>query len=441
MASAPVPAVAGECSKNVETAPSWPADVAAPAAVRVLLDPALEPMSAHLRVDAVFAEGASARRRSRLKLPAGIDGTVLKPVASSPVPARVKTVTKSGNGFLAAIHTAYSLHKTLRLSPDDVWAPILSSVAAYVDKHAEEMRASFVTFKGKAKLCVVVPASFETMGDAAVPWGDVVHTFKEMIGEHTLGDVRTAFEPHFSTTDGISAAHAGVALMSAMNSFFEYSMMTLCGIREVVLEGTPEDWAALKVKTAALAALGGGRVGADLADWFAVLDKTLAQLEATARGAPSVDFWRHIYSSYTSGGSGASTCFSGWALNFFLYDSKGGRIPHALYQESMQAQLAAIKASKASHQAAGASSGSRSHAAAEMDYDWGYDADTRSLRGLHEDDVPTLVTSAPVTWKALDGATRELTFFSGSFGFGVTHSDEIMPVREWVIAETQRART
>jgi hypothetical protein len=72
--------------------------------------------------------------------------------------------------------------------------------------------------------------------------------------------------------------------------------------------------------------------------------------------------------------------------------------------------------------------------ASESAIDWlrGY-----AVSGLDEAHIPTLTTRAPVTWKTLDGATRELTFFSGSFGFGVTHAGEIMPVREWVIAEAR----
>jgi hypothetical protein len=403
-------ASAGSYSKNLEAAPSYPADVAAPVEVRVLLNAALVPVKHELRVDATFAEDASARERTCLYI-AGLHGE--KPIGASPVPAHLASFVKSGNGFLAAIHTAYALHGTLRLSPDDVWAPIVASVAAYVDKHAKEMRASFVTFEGKAELVVDVPPSVENVSNADVPWADVVHTFKALIGEHTLENVRAAFEPNFSTTGGVSVVHAGVALMSAMKSFFTYSVSTLCGIREVVLEGTTEDWTALRAKTAALGALGGGRVGADLADWFAVLDGTLAQLETTARGNPSVDYWSHVYSSYRTYGSGASTYFSGWALNFFLFDANGSRIPHARFQESLDVQLARIADLK------------------RVDDD----DDGDIFYGLEECSIPALWTRAPVTWATRSGVTRKLTFHSGAFGFGITHAGEIKPVQGWIISE------
>jgi hypothetical protein len=41
--------------------------------------------------------------------------------------------------------------------------------------------------------------------------------------------------------------------MDAMKSFFEYSVSTMCGIPEITLEGTPEDWRKIEEKTKALA--------------------------------------------------------------------------------------------------------------------------------------------------------------------------------------------
>lgn len=284
-----------------------------------------------------FKEPLRATGDARLVLPEGLNrgptSRSLRPVASSQV-ALTRTFYSS-NGFLAACHVAYSLHLPLRLRPDDVWMPIIASVAQFVDSNASSLRESFVDFpSGSAELVVLVPPSFELLGDSRVPWGDVVHTFNALIAEHTHGDVREAFTPQFSTTDAISIANSGIVLMAALKSYFSYSMVTLCGIREVVLEGTPEDWEQLRTRAAGLGSLARGRLGAELPEWFSLLDATLAQLVATARGTPSADFWSRIFSSHTPHESGAKTLFSGWALNFFLYDKRGTRINHTTFQRN-----------------------------------------------------------------------------------------------------------
>jgi hypothetical protein len=281
-----------------------------------------------------FKKGRTFHRKGepRLELPPTATepphGFEVHAIAGSPVPYSSANTICSSNGFLTACHVAYSLHYTLRLKPDDVWMAILSSVAAHIDANIKDLRTGFVDFEGKSELTVLVPPAYEALADAAMPWGDVVGMFSSLVGEHTKGDVRAAFEPTFSTTDAVSRVNAGIVLMAAFKSVFTYSMKTMCGIREVVLEGTPEDWEALRTKAAALRGLAGGRLGASVPRWFALIDGTLSQLEATAKGAPSADFWRRIYSRTLPRGSGTTTTFSGWALDFFLYDVEGGRIDH-----------------------------------------------------------------------------------------------------------------
>ena len=46
----------------------------------------------------------------------------------------------------------------------------------------------------------------------------------------------------FSTTGAVEQVANGIVLMSAMKSYFAYRGRTLCGIPEVTLEGTVDDW-------------------------------------------------------------------------------------------------------------------------------------------------------------------------------------------------------
>jgi Domain of unknown function (DUF4419) len=190
-------------------------------------------------------------------------------------------------------------------------------------------------------------------------------------------------------------------LMSALESFFKYGMTTSCGMREVVLEGTPLDWETLRTQAAALAELGGGRIGKALANWFELVDNTLAKLVLTAYGAPDAEFWQRIYCSHTPRGSGAQTHFSGWALHFFLFDSKGQYIKHADCTTLWIAERP------------------------EQDV----------FGGLTEDRIPSLVTVAPVTWSELSGAERALELYSGSWAIGVTPHGDVMPILQWLVCE------
>jgi len=52
----------------------------------------------------------------------------------------------------------------------------------------------------------------------------------------------------FSTTTAIEKAAFQVTLMDAMKSYFRYSMVTACGIPEITLEGSVEDWQMIETK-------------------------------------------------------------------------------------------------------------------------------------------------------------------------------------------------
>ena len=59
--------------------------------------------------------------------------------------------------------------------------------------------------------------------------------------------------PAFSTTDPICAAAYTGTLMRALQTFFDYTVRTRCGIPEVTLLGTVEDWVDLRTRFLALA--------------------------------------------------------------------------------------------------------------------------------------------------------------------------------------------
>ena len=59
--------------------------------------------------------------------------------------------------------------------------------------------------------------------------------------------------PAFSTTDPICAAAYTGTLMRALQNFFDYEVTTFCGIPEVTLLGTVEDWVDLRTRFLALA--------------------------------------------------------------------------------------------------------------------------------------------------------------------------------------------
>lgn len=212
------------------------------------------------------------------------------------------------NGFVSALDFAYAQHYSLTLSPDDVWLTIAQSVAQHIDQHAETLRHHFVEHEGKVK--ITYQNDSLVMGSPDNPWMDGFDFFSKEIKRY-IGKKHDLLVSNFSSTGVIEKAASEVVLMDAMKHYFEYGVCTLCGIPEINLLGTTEDWSSIQARVQALGELEG------LKKWTQVLDPVLAEFVRASKGNVSKDFWSNIYKK-TSGGSGGPR-ISGWANAFFLY--------------------------------------------------------------------------------------------------------------------------
>jgi hypothetical protein len=251
--------------------------------------------------------------------PEGMDNAVI----FSPPCAEDAALSHVGNNGLAkAFMLAYNKHLCLRLSPDGLWLAIVQAVSTWVNDEpgrAEKYRGVFVTHVGVEKLDVSVPRAWER-DRSLVEWENVLHILRDMAAARVTPGIVAAFEPQFSTTTPASVTACVVTALHAVKEFFAYSMTTRCGIGEVVLEGEAADWAMLRARATNLCRVL-GEVGTLLAPWFAQLDGTLAELAATAAGAPPrTEFWEHAYSETKPRGSMDVQKLSGWFLHFFCAD-------------------------------------------------------------------------------------------------------------------------
>jgi len=91
------------------------------------------------------------------------------------------------------------------------------------------------------------------------------------------------FTPEFSTTTDTDRVVAGITLMATLSTYFKFEESTMCGIPEVTLLGTVEDWEMLKAKFDRLLEFEVN--GHDyMARWHAMLVKVGDGLIASARG-------------------------------------------------------------------------------------------------------------------------------------------------------------
>jgi len=213
---------------------------------------------------------------------------------------------RKANAFVTAAHVAFAEHLPLCLSPDDIWLCIAQGFGTHVNENAEHLRGRFVRHEGRAKLEVRRDAFVKGAPDN--DWQGVFAEFSDKIAEH-IGKKRELVVADFSTTGPVERAASEVVLLSAVQSYFELTVVSMCGIPTLTLLGTVEDWISIRRRAEVLAEF-------DLKWWVDALLPVLDQFVAAARGRADRAFWQSFYKRNNASGGPYVT---GWINVLFPY--------------------------------------------------------------------------------------------------------------------------
>lgn len=224
-------------------------------------------------------------------------------------------ILPKSNGLVDAIRDAYNTHHALSVRPDDVWIAILTQFNYFVNANAEQLRSSFVKHKGKKELTITSGGNRYTVdfGDMAV---QMTGQLKENLSDPSLCDW---ILPKFSTTTPTDTVVSSIVMMATMKKYFSYSIMLMCGIPRVTLEGEKSDWEELVKRIEKLK-----EYGEETTAWYRLLLPVLSRFVRAfddPDGTENLDFWQKV--CHRSGGGSGPTYFSGWLTAFCVFDADG----------------------------------------------------------------------------------------------------------------------
>jgi Domain of unknown function (DUF4419) len=211
----------------------------------------------------------------------------------------------STHPLLAAVGIAFAEHRPLVLSPDAVWLTIAQGVAQHVRLNAEQLRGRLVRHDGKQRL---------TLERSSLPrdpaeWASVVGGLRELLAAQ-IGDGRArVLECDFSTTTDADRIASQIVLLDAYSPYFSYWMTGICGIPEITLLGTPDDWRRIRERVDVIAEL-------DLEWWCNSLRPIADHFARAAAGNVDAAFWKRIYNPQDAYGGETIT---GWITRLYPY--------------------------------------------------------------------------------------------------------------------------
>lgn len=269
--------------------------------------------------------------------------------------------------LIQTVHACFATHQGFGLNPDVIWQVIVNQVAEHIKLDPDRYADLFTWFPGER-------VEIEVRDDELAfdsNWLRTLGKFEDPL-RFAIGDkLVSLLVPDFSTTTQLDRVAALVTLMDAASPYYEYSVMTMCHIPLIRLEGSPEDWRQLSQRTATLA-----KYFVGLQAYFTELLEVLAEISRTAAGgAPDNEFWSSAYKFNSSSGGEDVT---GWltALLAYKYGSNGPEL-----RES---------------------------------FDWRGQME-RPWTAFRTNEIPSLLSTVPFTWKN-QGSSIPMTFVAGALG-------------------------
>ena len=235
-------------------------------------------------------------------------------LANSDIPDSL--VVYGTHPFFNGMHEAFIHHRPFVLSPDMIWLLICQGFSQHVNANSEELRGQIVDFNGKKSL--VVTGDEENIKQ--INWENAIPQFTQQIKKNTKGDLAETIMADFSTTTPTELIATEVTLMESVQNYFEYVyIMAGCGIPEITLLGTHDDWQKVYDKAVSLRQY-------QLNWWIDELKPILKQFIEASKGNIDTDFWKAMFRTHSQDGYGAPNLIDGWIVKFFPYNSAGKRM-------------------------------------------------------------------------------------------------------------------
>lgn len=220
------------------------------------------------------------------------------------------------NSFFNGMYQAYAEHRPFVLSPDMIWLLISQGFARHVNANPEKLRKYFVDFSGQ--LTLVVNTENDLL-DETINWEEIFPQFTRQISEHVGEELINTLTSNFTTTTAVEKIASEITIMEAMEPYFEFVVMyVVCGIPEITLQGTTEDWQKVLDKTKKLGEY-------DLKWWTNELEPILEEFVNASKGNIDKKFWRNMFKYHSQKKYGAPKIIDGWIVKFFPYDKDGKR--------------------------------------------------------------------------------------------------------------------
>lgn len=223
--------------------------------------------------------------------------------------------------FFQALNYAYAYHHAFGIRPEILMYLINSVVAETVKQHPEDYRKLFSNEPNKQT--IQIEHNGLILGNPNSPWDEAIGLFENELKTRVPDSIINDMMPKLSTHTTETKTANLITFMDAASPFYDYRVMTLCGIPRIVLFGGVDDYEKISSAASVLAEKFSDHLQPYFKGLILVLEKIITEIKNIEKGnPPDVSFWAQIYKK--DGGSGSDS-YSGWINAFVGYTKKINR--------------------------------------------------------------------------------------------------------------------
>ncbi|AXT54621.1 DUF4419 domain-containing protein [Aquimarina sp. AD1] len=209
------------------------------------------------------------------------------------------------NHFLLMLQFAFNQHKPISISPDNIWLLICQGFSEHIKLNSEDFKDIIGV---NEKQTIQVRRDDFVIGEDN-PWEQIFPEFTNKITQTINEGLYSNIVLEFSTSTEKEINAFEIAFMDSMSNYFDYEFASLCGIPEIEIKGTIEDYIKIINAIEELKKY-------NLEWWISSVTPNINKIIQTLKGESNTDFWNSIYKENNESGGPFIT---GWIADFFPY--------------------------------------------------------------------------------------------------------------------------
>jgi Domain of unknown function (DUF4419) len=212
-------------------------------------------------------------------------------------------------GYIRFLSSAYSLHQSIILAPHDIWYLILTELSKIIEANVEKCRPMFTNSQEKIEIRVL------KQEEERINPLFLLDELTKLVPVDT-----NLFFPNFSTTTIKSQIASAATFAGSLKHYYDYCML-MCGIREIKITGTINDWNKISSNLKVIESLFHKHdvtVHKEkvLVDWYNDVQEITNNIYKCLNGEDNVEFMKGIFTQKNVG-SGSQLRIDGWITKVF----------------------------------------------------------------------------------------------------------------------------